>query len=115
MSSNCQSQPRGPLNHFSELLRSRQVDSIRELCSRWIQSETTKRSRSVVGRRQTASQTKNRATGELAFQHHDRAAARLYTSSNTIFQGKAYADGRENTINQPCLTIYGTTVEDSFY
>ena len=40
---------------------------------------------------------------------------RLYSSADSTFTGKAYADGRDNAINQPCLTIFGTTVEESFW
>jgi len=40
---------------------------------------------------------------------------RLFSSSETVYRGKTYADGRPTEIDQPCLTVYGTTVEESFW
>ncbi len=41
---------------------------------------------------------------------------KLYTSSNSIYLGRAYADPKFNvTIDQPHATVYGTTVADSFF
>lgn len=41
---------------------------------------------------------------------------RLYSSTGEMYQGKAYADRtKNNPIDQPCLTIYGSTVPDSFW
>ena len=41
---------------------------------------------------------------------------RLYSSTGGMYQGKAYGDrSRNNPIDQPCLTIYGSTVAESFW
>lgn len=41
---------------------------------------------------------------------------RLYSSTGLTYQGKGYGDrSRNNPIDQPCLTIYGSTVPDSFW
>lgn len=41
---------------------------------------------------------------------------KLYSSAGGMYQGKAYADRtRNNPIDQPCLTIYGSTVPESFW
>lgn len=41
---------------------------------------------------------------------------RLYSSTGLMYQGKGYGDrSRNNPIDQPCLTIYGSTVPDSFW
>jgi hypothetical protein len=41
---------------------------------------------------------------------------KLYSSADTLFRGKAYADpSRNKVINQPCVTVYGTTVPEHFY
>ena len=41
---------------------------------------------------------------------------RLYSSSDSVFKGKAYADARRNQlIDQPCVTVFGTTVPDHFF
>ena len=41
---------------------------------------------------------------------------RLYSSAGEIYKGKAYGDRSKNVeIDQPCLTIYGSTVPESFW
>jgi hypothetical protein len=41
---------------------------------------------------------------------------RLYSSSDSVFKGKAYADARRNQlIDQPCVSVFGTTVPDHFF
>lgn len=41
---------------------------------------------------------------------------RLYSSTGLMYQGKGYGDrSRNNPIDQPCLTIYGSTVPESFW
>jgi hypothetical protein len=41
---------------------------------------------------------------------------KLYSSADTIFRGKAYADARRNKIiDQPCVSLYGTTVPEHFF
>ncbi len=41
---------------------------------------------------------------------------KLYSSADTIFKGKAYADKKRNkVINQPCVSVYGTTVPEHFF
>jgi hypothetical protein len=41
---------------------------------------------------------------------------KLYSSADTVFRGKAYADAKKNkTVDQPCVTVYGTTVPEHFY
>lgn len=40
----------------------------------------------------------------------------LYSSSNTLWTGDAYADvAKVKKINQPCVCVYGTSVPDGFY
>jgi len=44
------------------------------------------------------------------------ALMKLYSSADTVFRGKAYADHKRNkVIAQPCALIYGTTVPEHFY
>ena len=44
------------------------------------------------------------------------ALMKLYSSADTIFRGKAYADSKRNkVIDQPCVSVYGTTVPEHFY
>lgn len=44
------------------------------------------------------------------------ALMKLYSSADTVFRGKAYADKKRNkVINQPCVSVYGTTVPEHFY
>lgn len=44
------------------------------------------------------------------------ALMKLYSSADTVFRGKAYADAKKNkTVDQPCVTVYGTTVPEHFY
>lgn len=44
------------------------------------------------------------------------ALMRLYSSADTVFRGKAYADKNRNlTVDQPCVSVYGTTVPCHFY
>jgi len=44
------------------------------------------------------------------------ALMKLYSSADTIFRGKAYADKKRNkVINQPCVSVYGTTVPEHFF
>jgi len=41
---------------------------------------------------------------------------KLYSCSNTVFRGKAYADDKRNArIVQPCVSLYGMTVPEHFY
>ena len=41
---------------------------------------------------------------------------RLYSSADVVFRGKAYADKRRSlVIDQPCVSLYGTTVPEHFY
>lgn len=41
---------------------------------------------------------------------------KLYSSADTVFRGKAYADARRNKIiDQPCVSVYGTTVPEHFF
>jgi hypothetical protein len=41
---------------------------------------------------------------------------RLYSSAGEVYKGKAYGDRSKNVeIDQPCLTIYGSTVPESFW
>jgi len=41
---------------------------------------------------------------------------KLYSSADTVFRGKAYADAKRNkVIDQPCVSVYGTTVYEHFY
>jgi len=44
------------------------------------------------------------------------ALMKLYSSADTIFRGKAYADSKRNkVVDQPCVSVYGTTVPEHFY
>lgn len=44
------------------------------------------------------------------------ALMKLYSSADTIFRGKAYADKKRNkVVNQPCVIVYGTTVPEHFF
>ncbi|MFW6159067.1 MAG: DUF3987 domain-containing protein [Planctomycetota bacterium] len=41
---------------------------------------------------------------------------KLYSSADTVYRGKAYADPKRNRIiDQPCVSVYGTTVPGHFY
>lgn len=41
---------------------------------------------------------------------------KLYSSADTVFRGKAYADAKRNkVVDQPCASVYGTTVPEHFY
>jgi hypothetical protein len=41
---------------------------------------------------------------------------RIYSAADSVYKGKAYGDRAKNVeINQPCLTIFGTTVAGSFW
>lgn len=45
-----------------------------------------------------------------------RLLLQLYSSANTHFKGKAYADTKNRVeINQPCAVLYGTSVPENFY
>lgn len=44
------------------------------------------------------------------------AFLRLYSSADSIFKGKAYADNKNNlTIDQPCVCLYGLTIPEMLY
>ena len=44
------------------------------------------------------------------------ALMKLYSSADTVYRGKAYADrNRNKVIDQPCVVVYGTTVFEHFY
>jgi len=44
------------------------------------------------------------------------ALMKLYSSADTVFRGKAYADPKRNkVIDQPCVSVYGTTVPEHFF
>jgi hypothetical protein len=44
------------------------------------------------------------------------ALMKLYSSADTVFRGKAYADRKRNkVIDQPCVSVYGTTVPEHFF
>lgn len=44
------------------------------------------------------------------------ALMKLFSSADTLFRGKAYADlKRSKIIDQPCVSVYGTTVPEHFY
>ena len=48
--------------------------------------------------------------------HISTALMKLYSSADTIFRGKAYADNKRNAeIDQPCVSLYGLTVPEYFY
>ncbi|QYK49102.1 MAG: DUF3987 domain-containing protein [Phycisphaeraceae bacterium] len=41
---------------------------------------------------------------------------RLYSSADGVVKSKAYADTKRNqTVDQPCVVLYGTTVPENFY
>ncbi|MEQ9616641.1 MAG: bifunctional DNA primase/polymerase [Phycisphaerales bacterium] len=41
---------------------------------------------------------------------------KLFSSADTVFRGKAYADKKRNkVIDQPCVCVYGTTVPEHFF
>ncbi len=44
------------------------------------------------------------------------ALMKLYSSADTVFRGKAYADAkRSKVIDQPCVNVYATTVPEHFF
>ena len=44
------------------------------------------------------------------------ALMKLYSSADTVFRGKAYADKKRNkVVDQPCVSVYGTTVPEHFF
>lgn len=44
------------------------------------------------------------------------ALMKLYSSADTVFRGKAYADKKRNkVVDQPCVSVYGTTVPENFF
>jgi hypothetical protein len=44
------------------------------------------------------------------------ALMKLYSSADTVFKGKAYADAKRNkVIDRPCAVVYGTTVPEHFF
>lgn len=44
------------------------------------------------------------------------ALMKLYSSADTIFRGKAYADKKRNkVVDQPCVSVYGTSVPEHFF
>ena len=44
------------------------------------------------------------------------ALMKLYSSADTIFRGKAYADNKRNAeVNQPCVSLFGLTVPECLY
>lgn len=44
------------------------------------------------------------------------ALMKLFSSADTLFRGKAYADRKRcKVIDQPCVSVYGTTVPEHFY
>ena len=44
------------------------------------------------------------------------ALMKLYSSANTVYHGKAYADAQKNKLlYQPCVSLYGTSVPEHFY
>lgn len=44
------------------------------------------------------------------------ALMKLYSSADTIFRGKAYAEHKRNkVVDQPCVSVYGTTVPEHFF
>ncbi len=41
---------------------------------------------------------------------------KMYSSARSVFKGKAYADAKRNkVVDQPCVSVYGTTVPEHFY
>ena len=48
--------------------------------------------------------------------HISTILLKLYSSADTIFRGKAYADDKRNSeIDQPCVVLHGLTVPEQFY
>ncbi len=44
------------------------------------------------------------------------ALMKLYSSADTVFRGKAYAEHKRNkVVDQPCVSVYGTTVPEHFF
>jgi hypothetical protein len=44
------------------------------------------------------------------------ALMKLYSCADTVFRGKAYADKKRNkVVDQPCVSVYGTTVPEHFF
>ena len=44
------------------------------------------------------------------------ALMKLFSSADTVFRGKAYADKKRNrVVDQPCVSVYGTTVPEHFF
>ncbi len=44
------------------------------------------------------------------------ALMKLYSCADTVYRGKAYADPKRNkVIDQPCVSVYGTTVPEHFF
>jgi hypothetical protein len=44
------------------------------------------------------------------------ALMKLFSSADTVFRGKAYADPKRNkVVDQPCVSVYGTTVPEHFF
>jgi hypothetical protein len=44
------------------------------------------------------------------------ALMKLFSSADTVFRGKAYADRKRNkVVDQPCVSLYGTTVPEHFF
>ncbi len=44
------------------------------------------------------------------------ALMKLFSSADTIFRGKAYAERKRNrVVDQPCVSLYGTTVPEHFF
>ena len=44
------------------------------------------------------------------------ALLKMYSCAGSVFRGKAYADKKRNrVIHQPCVSMYSTTVAESFY
>ncbi len=44
------------------------------------------------------------------------ALMKLYSSADTVFRGKAYAEAKRNkVIDQPCVNVYATTVPEHFF
>ena len=60
--------------------------------------------------------TTNDAKGSRQLYEVVTTLIRLYTSSDTVYLGKAYADvKKQKKIDQPCLSIYGTTTPHDFF
>ncbi|RMF71693.1 MAG: DUF3987 domain-containing protein, partial [Planctomycetota bacterium] len=44
------------------------------------------------------------------------ALMKLFSSADTVFRGKAYAERKRNkVVDQPCVSVYGTTVPEHFF